>query len=146
MKTPKLTSEMIPGSLWGMSLPNHLERARWDKLRRACYAQAGNVCEICGGVGSKDRVDCHEVWEYDDQNRIQKLLGLTALCPACHLVKHYGRACAIGKRAEAQNHLAKVNGWTLEQTQEHVVRMKLLWAKRSKQQWTQDITWVFDQP
>lgn len=32
------------------------------------------------------RLECHEVWEYDDDAYVQRL---SALCSRCHLVKHW---------------------------------------------------------
>lgn len=37
-------------------------------------------------------VECHEVWDYDDDRKIQRLERRVALCPACHEVKHAGLA------------------------------------------------------
>lgn len=141
MNEPKLTIETIPESLWGLNLPKKLGQSRWDKLRKACYARAGNVCEICGGVGPRYPVECHEIWDYDDDKNIQKLVGLIALCPACHLVKHYGRACHIGHEDDARKHLEKINGWTADQTDSYVAEVRVLWERRSKFDWTQDLGW-----
>jgi hypothetical protein len=41
-------------------------------------------------------------------------------------------------------HLAKVNGWTAQQTQEHVNTAFLDWQARSKHQWTLDLAWLRD--
>lgn len=37
----------------------------------------------------KPRLECHEVWEYDEENSIQRLSKLLALCTPCHRVKHW---------------------------------------------------------
>lgn len=102
-----LTIESIPLSLWGVNLRDKLGPVTWARVRSDCYARAGHVCEICGDVGPKHPVECHEIWEYDGERRIQKLVGFIALCPACHEVKHYGRACAVGRAAQAQRHFLK---------------------------------------
>ena len=39
----------------------------------------------------------HEVWDYDDARRVQRLVRLIALCPACHEVKHLGLAAKRGR-------------------------------------------------
>lgn len=59
----------------------------------------------------KPRLECHEVWEYDEENSIQRLSGLLALCTWCHKVKHWSWAatklrppselCKEGKTKEA---------------------------------------------
>jgi hypothetical protein len=137
----KLTIEVIPKSLWEVNLRNKIGQPTWDKIRKTCYAKARHLCEICGGVGTKHPVECHEIWEYDDKTRVQKLVGFIALCPACHEVKHYGRACAIGRAEEAQRHFLKINGCTPQQMRRYIEEVKVLWEKRSESEWTQDLSW-----
>ena len=137
----KLTIESIPLSLWGVNLRDKLGTVAWAKVRSACYAKAGHVCEICGGVGPKHPVECHEIWAYDDERRIQKLAGFIALCPACHEVKHYGRACAGGRAAQAQQHFLNVNGCTPQEMRAHIENAKARWIARSRAEWTQDLSW-----
>ncbi len=64
--------------------------AIWDRVRKKTYADAKHCCEICGV--HPDRLDCHEVWDYDDDNHVQRLVRLIALCPLCHGVKHFARS------------------------------------------------------
>jgi hypothetical protein len=142
MHEPKLSIEAIPESLWGLNLPDKLGQSHWNRLRKACYARAGHVCEVCHGIGSRHPVECHEIWVYDDVKHIQKLMGLIALCPACHLVKHYGRACAIGHEDDARKHLEKTNGWSAVQAETYISEMRELWERRSEFDWTQNLTWL----
>lgn len=137
-----LTVELVPQSLWGVNLRSALPSERWDELRRAQYRLAGYVCELCGGKGAQHPVECHEVWDYDDVAHVQKLVRLIALCPMCHQVKHFGRSSKHGPNGvEALlAHIQKVNGWTLEQTREHVGRAFVEWKARNAHQWTHDIT------
>lgn len=137
-----LTIEVVPKSLWAVNLRDKLGPTGWDKIRKACYAKAGYVCEICGGVGPKHPVECHEIWAYDDMKHVQKLAGLIALCPACHEVKHYGRACAVGRAEEAQHHFLEINGCTPQQMRAYIEEVKALWEKRSECEWTQDLSWL----
>src|SRR5574337_1863360 len=88
----KLTIELVPQTSWMNNVRAVLTTKRWDILRGIVADQAWNVCEICGGVGPKHPVECHEIWEYDEKNRTQKLAGMIALCPDCHMVKHFGFA------------------------------------------------------
>jgi len=47
-----------------------------DRLRRQVPAEAGDRCDICGGRGRRWPVECHEVRDYDDQRKVQRLDGL----------------------------------------------------------------------
>jgi len=64
---------------------------------------------------------------------------MIALCPACHQVKHIGFANVKGKGTQARAHLARVNGWTLEQADDHINEAFRVWAQRSQGPWTLDL-------
>ena len=138
----KLTIELVPSTCWFTNLRSELSTSQWDKLRKATYRKAKYRCEICGGKGDKHPVECHEIWDYDDENHIQVLKGLIALCPACHQVKHIGLAKLRGKGEEAANHLKKVNGWNERQTQQYILEAFKIWNQRSQYQWQLDLTWL----
>jgi len=140
--TPKLTIELVPKGQWGSNLRSELPKAKWDALRKECYKTAGNKCEICGGRGPKWPVECHEKWHYCDETKNQTLTGLIALCPSCHAVKHFGRCTAIGNGDKALAHLRKINDWTEAQANLYVADAFGLWAHRSRENWSLDLTWL----
>jgi hypothetical protein len=140
MSTMKLTVELVPATSWGDNLRSHFKTREWDRLRKACYEQAGHKCEICGGKGRRHPTECHEIWNYDDEQCVQTLKGLIALCPSCHEVKHIGRAMAVGFGDRALAHLVKVNGITQAEAVAHVGDAFALWKTRTQKAWTLDIT------
>lgn len=147
---PKLTIELIPSTCHYSNVRTTVKPIEWDKIRFISYAAAGNICELCGETGKnqgyKHNVECHEIWEYDDVNHIQRLAGLISLCPTCHQVKHIGRAIAIGKEKEAHAQLRKVNNWSTEQVLEHIEESFLVYKERSKHEWTLDLTILTKEP
>lgn len=138
----KLTIELVPQTCWFSNVRDHVSSATWDKLRRHTYRQAGYRCEICGGKGEKHPVECHEIWHYDDAAKQQTLVGLIALCPSCHQVKHIGLATIKGKRQEATQHLANVNHWSQEETEQYIDLAFQVWQERSLSEWTFDLSWL----
>lgn len=140
MKT-LLTIEMIPKSAWGNNVRTSVPPSVWDTLRHAQYRKADLHCEICGAGG---RLECHEIWEYSEEGHVQKLIGLIALCPSCHSVKHFGRTCTFGAEAKmnAIQHLMEVNDWTAEQVQSHIEESLRVWQERSKHVWKLDISFI----
>ena len=138
----KLTIELVPSTSWGSNLRSMLKRSQWDKLRKAQYAKANHVCEICGGKGKRHPVECHERWSYNEIDFIQKLDGLIALCPACHRCKHPGNTHRIGLGHLIEPHLMKVNGWTKEQAQQAQGFAFMEWEVRSNSEWTVNIDWL----
>jgi hypothetical protein len=134
-----LTVEMVPRTAWFTNLRSALSKEDWDRLRRLVYERAGNRCEICGGRGGAHPVECHEVWEYDDRERVQRLAGLVALCPACHEAKHMGRASSVGRGGAARAHLARVNGWSMADVELYLETEFEVWSRRSGHEWQPDL-------
>jgi 5-methylcytosine-specific restriction endonuclease McrA len=137
-----LTIELVPSTVWYKNLRSELTTAQWDHVRKAAYRAAGYVCEICSEKGPKWPVECHEIWDFNDETHTQTLTGLIALCPSCHEVKHIGLAGKRGRGESARSHLARVNGWTNDQADEYIEEAFLLWSNRSLDEWTLDISWI----
>jgi hypothetical protein len=137
-----LTIELVPRGQWGSNLRSELPKSEWDSLRGSAYANAGHRCEICGGKGPKWPVECHERWEYDEQSKVQRLIGLIALCPSCHKVKHIGRTMAVGNGDQAIAHIMRVNGWSKSVALDYIENAFEIWGRRSDENWSLDISWL----
>ena len=142
MKQPKLTIELVPSTCWYSNLRSELTKSQWDKIRRQSYQAAGYLCEICGGKGKRHPVECHEIWRYDEENLIQKLIGVVSLCPDCHAVKHFGRAQVTGNDARAKKHLCKVNGWSNSDADLYIEHVFEQWSNRSANIWDIDLSYL----
>jgi hypothetical protein len=79
-------------------------------------------------------VECHEVFEYDYKTKTQRLIGLQALCYACHSVKHFGRGGRKDK-ADMLAHICKINGWSLEAATSHMRKQFRVYEQRSEEAW-----------
>lgn len=137
---PILTIELVPSPAWGSNVRAVLTTVSWDILRKKVYRAANYHCEICGGQGKAHPVECHEVWDYNDKTHVQKLVKMTALCPACHAVKHFGLAMVKDQTEPALHHLATVNGWTGTQALKYVNECFEIHRKRSAHHWTLDLS------
>ncbi len=147
----KLYIELVPRTAWGVNLRYKLSTADWDRLRKRQPQIAEYKCEICGESGRDQGwnwpVECHEVWSYNDVNQVQKLERLISLCPLCHKTKHMGRTLNVdgGNAADVLiQRMAKLNGWTVEQAQQHVDDAFEQWEKRSHVAWTLDLSYLDD--
>lgn len=142
MSNYKLTIELVPSTSWYDNVRSQETQAFWDYLRKQSYNKAGYVCEICGDNGRNQGynhpVECHEVWEYDEDNLVQKLTGLISLCPFCHKCKHIGLAQIKGEYGLALNHLMKVNNMTEDEAHNYVMDCFDKWEQRSNHKWTVD--------
>ena len=136
----RLSIELVPSTSWFNNVRAILSKKQWDYIRFQVASKAYNLCEICGGVGPKHPVECHEIWSFDNKKLIQKLDGMIALCPDCHMVKHIGLAEVRGLKIRALHHLMSVNKMTIKKAEAYVEESFKVWAERSKKSWTLDIS------
>ena len=142
IKPPKLTVELVPKSCHFSNLRSNLSKKDWDLLRAKSYQQAGHRCEVCGGQGGRHPVECHEVWEYDDEAHRQVLVWLMALCPTCHKAKHMWLAREKGWAWLAERQLCRVNGWTEDEMTLYLEEAFAVYERRSAHEWELDISWL----
>jgi hypothetical protein len=135
----RLLVELIPKTSWYADVRELMDEASWERLSGEVLDRAGGVCEICGASEPGQTMHCDEVWRLDDQVRVQRLVGLIALCGDCHHVEHMGFANLRGGGTRARAHLARVNGWTLVQSDAHVAEAFRVWARRSQGPWVLDV-------
>lgn len=140
MSDLKLTIELVPSSSWMNNVRKVLSNNQWRALSRSVRDRAYDVCEICGGVGPTHATECHEIWQYNEKTGIQKLMGMIALCPDCHMVKHIGLARIKGKYDLALKHFMKVNKLKKRDTEEYVSKAFSRWRDRSKMKWKLDLS------
>ncbi len=108
----KLRIELIPKTAWFSSLYHLIPREVWKSIRAERIKTAGAKCEICGS--SVKPLYLHEIWKYDDEKHVQKLLRFQLLCRKCHWIKHIGLAKIKADRGELNydelvKHFCKVN-------------------------------------
>lgn len=109
-----------------------------ERQRKLVCEAAGNRCEICGGIGKR--------------HPCQPVVGLIALCPDCHAVKHLARTRMVsvqqGHRSIYENalrHLARVNEWDGERLKSYVAATRETFQRREALgAWAQDVSLLFD--
>jgi len=137
----KLNIELVPSTQWYNNIRKVLPRKEWDKLRRQVYRDYNHTCGICGSKNS--RINCHEIWVYDDSKRIQKLDGFIALCNDCHMIKHIGLAGILANKGQLDyvklvEHFLEVNSCEKEDFDNHKNEAFKQWRIRSAKEWTID--------
>lgn len=142
MKKLLLTIELVPETAWFSNVRSMISKSDWDKLRKEIHKKANYKCEICGENDKNRSLECHEVWEYDDKNYIQKLIRLVCLCKNCHRVKHIGFAYVKGDGKLAEKHLARINSWNQKEVEAYIDKQFDAWKRRSKFGWLIDLSWL----
>ena len=131
----KLEINLVPADLHFVNLRAYYTKQEWDIIRKKVYDRANHRCEICGGVGKTHKVEAHEEWSYDPETRLATLERLTALCPSCHEVKHFGFAVVSGHEDRALAHLCKINNLSVEKAEEQVQAAFAKWDERNEIHW-----------
>jgi 5-methylcytosine-specific restriction endonuclease McrA len=155
----KLSIELIPASSWFDNVRSIKTPEQWKKIKTEVYKKAGYRCQICQGKGEKWPVECHEIWSYEDklgskiddgpgerldgdEKSKQTLKGLIALCPNCHMVKHFGLAQIQGKGEQAAAHFCRINKLPRDFLDLYLEISFEQWSKRSRQNWEVDISYL----
>jgi hypothetical protein len=138
----RLTIELLPETSWGKNLRDVLSPYKWQKLSKQIQENADYKCEIClrkKGEGIT-RLNCHEVWDYNQETKLQKLIQLHSLCFECHCVKHmgYSRSQDWIDTNSITQHFLKVNGVTIEEFKKHDHEAALAWRERNEIEWKID--------
>lgn len=137
-----LTIELVPETCWFSNVRDHVDADQWKTVKKTTFKNASYMCEVCGGVGDEHPVECHEIWDYDDTQKVQTLKGTIALCPSCHEVKHIGFANTRGRGAIAEAWLKQINQWSEQQTDAYIHQAFEVWKERSKKKWTLNLDWL----
>lgn len=137
----KLEIDLVPETAFYSNLRTKIPNKEWDKIRKQSYADANHKCAICGADG---RLNCHEIWEYDDKKRIQKLKGFIALCNDCHMIKHIGFANIQASKGLLDmdaliKHFMKINKVDKKTFDKHYENAFNVWRERSLKKWITDL-------
>ncbi len=137
----KLDFEILPSGAWNNNLRTLFSKKAWDFIRKDAYARADGKCSICGR--KVNRIEAHERWEFDKTSCVQKLMGVLAVCNACHTVIHIGRAQLLGLEDRAIKHFEKVNGCdyqgyisALKKANDRCIELSTV------SEWALDISWI----
>lgn len=89
----KLKMELVPAGAWENNLRKIITQSHWDFIRKKVYQSTDYHCSVCGvycepGAG---KLDAHEQWLFNPENKTQTLINIIPVCKYCHSVIHIGR-------------------------------------------------------
>lgn len=120
----RLTVEPVPTTTAGKSLSRILPSHRWARISRRVRDEHGYKCAVCGVLGQKGGIHCHEEWEYDEAAGVQRLRTLTPLCRLCHRIKHSTDLLFHGRLRLSSLSLPKLPGELLKATLDAYATMR----------------------
>ncbi|HLE48610.1 MAG TPA: HNH endonuclease [Patescibacteria group bacterium] len=133
----KLTFDLLPDTTWNNNIRNMMGVSEWDKLRKKVYKLYKLQCGICK---TKRKLQCHEIWKFDDEDHTQTLTGFIALCELCHAIKHIGFAKIQSDRGDIDwevlvKHYCTVNKCRKEFFKSDYQKALKMFERRSKYDW-----------
>lgn len=135
----KLKLHLIPQTSFYYNLRSYLGRTQWSKLSRRIREKHNYKCQYCGFVEdriNKKYTNLHEIWKFDEKNKIQKLIGFECICSDCHNIHHWGFSKFKGLNLEYLiKHACRVNNCTPQQFKKHIEKEKEIWYRRSQIKW-----------
>lgn len=134
--------ELVPRTCFYTNVRSNVTKGEWDVLRRAAYKRAGYTCKGCNVNG---RLEAHEIFSYNDANKLQKLEDIIALCHLCHMAHHLGFAKIKGEITAVREHLRTINGWSQKEMETYENHVFSVWRERSEHDWRLDLSWLDNQ-
>ncbi len=114
----------------------------WNHIRKATYAAANNVCEICGG---DHRINSHELYNVDYAKQEATFVRTICVDQVCHQYSiHTGRALTLYKQGNplytkerllegAEHCFTIISSWNREHPGEEPLRVFSAWLDYLKQ-------------
>jgi len=129
-----LKIELIPKPLFERNFRN-AEPEVWKRVSREVREAARDRCAVCGQQA--DRLECDEVWEYDEESAEATLVDLRAICVKCHQVKHMGRTQKLADQGDLDMsavvaHFLETNKCTQEDYESHYRQAWIDWHRRNE--------------
>lgn len=135
----KLSIELIPSPCWYSNVRSNVSASTWQRLQTTTFHRCGDRCEICGRDST---LECHEIWEFDDNHCTQRLSGLIGLCNKCHAVKHFGLAMETGRIQEVLAWLCEINQISATEAVTYINKEIQIYKIRSQFAWELDLRWL----
>jgi len=128
----RLAIEPMPYTSAMASLAKLLPRQAWDSVRRAAYRAAGYRCQTCGKDG---RLNCHEIWHFNETTGYQWLMGFQALCDDCHGVTHMLSLTNRQEFDRLTTHFMAVNKVSAREFRDHLEQARQRRMELNQREW-----------
>ncbi|MGU2444648.1 hypothetical protein ACTXHA_29965 [Burkholderia cenocepacia] len=68
---------------------NHWQK--WQDIRLHYFNKHKHICQSCKNTFTDKELHLHELWAFNEHDKIQKLIALIPLCAECHSIAHINR-------------------------------------------------------
>ena len=144
-----LPIELIPKSMHQYNVRARITEEQWKAVCKVVHKKnVGNKwhCQVCHQKGTTQGfnhpVECHEVWEFDDKTRTQKLVNLKTLCPLCHKFTHLGLATKQGFANTVKEHGLRIRRMSISSIEKELKQQYSIANERGQYNWKLDLTYM----
>lgn len=120
-----LAQPILPYSLHGVNPRTIMGNAAWNKMKIAKRSEANHHCQICDRYVPHvkgDWLECHEVYEIDEENLEFRLIDIVAICNTCHGYVHLGLTGLL----YSQGKITEERYWEIIEHGDKLMRSQLL--------------------
>ncbi|VVE12020.1 hypothetical protein [Pandoraea sputorum] len=64
---------------------------KWQDIRLHYFNKYNHTCQSCKNTFDTKKLNLHELWAFNESEKIQKLIALIPLCEECHSIAHINR-------------------------------------------------------
>ncbi|MBP1950680.1 hypothetical protein [Virgibacillus litoralis] len=134
----KLNIELTPRTAIGQNLR---VKPEWEILRKKVYDIYNRECQICSKQDCL--LDAHELWVWDEESHIQKLVNIIGICRLCHDTIHFDIAEKKGRATEAKEHYIKINNYDYKEFKQKLDEAREVYQRRSRiNKWSLDTSLI----
>lgn len=86
----KINFSLIPRAAYGQKLKSVTGEREWLSISTKIREKADYVCSCCGERHPEPYgTHAHEIWEFNQRTKTQKLKDIVCVCANCHEVIHF---------------------------------------------------------
>lgn len=151
--------EVCPEKCTGINLHSHniIDELLWSKISHLIRSRQRGICQCCGvtphggATAEMSTLVAHEVWYFDKENHVQKLIDIVCICKRCHLTIHYANLLRNKNINERESFISKAHYMEVNHCSEIDFERELnealaLYRELNLiEEWTLDISYVLEQ-
>ena len=137
--------EPLSSQTWWSNSSLHYNKNIWYQYEKLVKDISKGYCFVCGKHCKTSDIVLNDLWDFDDEKKIQTLIGVYPSCLFCHQINTVTLNQTKEKHEEIKNHLMQVNNWKYTVADEHLKRTLKKKAERDKSEWIVNIDYLINE-
>lgn len=141
--------EVIPTSCIGHNLHSFsiLKHGKWEEISQ--NVRERHICQCCNKPFKSSELHAHEVWFFDMETHVQRLVMIASVCEKCHATIHYNFLLSNSKVRSreafiSKAHYMEVNNCEEEDFERDLNKVLAIYRKLNQisEKWSMDISYI----